>query len=62
MSRRSDDYLRGVPMKPYDLVREGLIALGFVAALVFVLAIVFKSPTPLRCEGRTWRRIILWIT
>jgi len=44
MSRRSDEYLRGVPMKPYDLVREGLIALGFVAILVLVLAIVFKSP------------------
>ena len=44
MSRRSDEYLRGVPMKPYDLVREGLIAFGFVAALVVVLAIVFKSP------------------
>ncbi|MGO8692485.1 MAG: hypothetical protein ACLQMF_02330 [Rectinemataceae bacterium] len=44
MSERSDEYLRDVPMKPYDLVREGLIALGFVAALVVVLAIVFNSP------------------
>ena len=43
MSRRSDEYLRGVPMKPYDLVREGLIALAFMAALVIVLALVFKS-------------------
>jgi hypothetical protein len=31
-------------MKPYDLVREGLIALGIVAALVIVLAVIFKSP------------------
>jgi hypothetical protein len=44
MSRRSDEYLRGVPMKPYDLVREGVIALGILAAAVIVLAIIFKSP------------------
>ncbi len=44
MSRASDDYLRGVPTKPYDLVREGLIALGIVAVLVLVLAIVLRSP------------------
>ncbi len=44
MSRASDEYLRGVPTKPYDLVREGVIALGIIAALVIVLAIIFKSP------------------
>ena len=44
MSRVSDEYLRGVPTKPYDLVREGVIALGVVAVLVIVLAIIFKSP------------------
>ena len=44
MSRSSDEYLRGVPTKPYDLVSEGVIALGIVAALVIVLAIIFKSP------------------
>jgi len=44
MSRKSDEYLRGVPMKSYDLVREGLIALAFVAALAIALAIAFKSP------------------
>ncbi|MGA2477523.1 MAG: hypothetical protein ABSG63_02090 [Spirochaetia bacterium] len=44
MSRKSDEYLRGVPTKPYDLVREGLIALGIIAAMVIVLAIVFESP------------------
>jgi hypothetical protein len=44
MSRSSDEYLRGVPTKPYDLVREGLIALGIVAVLVIVLAVIFKSP------------------
>ena len=44
MSKTSDEYMRGVPMKPYDLVREGVIALGIIAALVIVLAIIFKSP------------------
>jgi hypothetical protein len=44
MSRKSDEYLKGVPMKPYDLVREGVIALGIVAVLVVVLAIAFKAP------------------
>ena len=44
MSRISDDYLRGVPTKPYDLVREGVIALGIIAIAVVVLAIIFKSP------------------
>ena len=44
MSGRSDEYLLGVPTKPYDLVREGLIALAFVAALAVVLALVFKAP------------------
>ncbi|MGO9308333.1 MAG: hypothetical protein ACLQDL_04845 [Spirochaetia bacterium] len=44
MSRTSDGYQRGVPQKPYDLIREGLIALGAVAVLVVVLALIFKSP------------------
>ncbi len=52
MSKRSDDYMRDVPMKSYDLVREGLIALAFVAALVVVLAIVFKSPDAPTVRGQ----------
>lgn len=44
MSRKSEEYLRGVPMKPYDLIREGLLVLAIVAAVVIVLAIVVKSP------------------
>ena len=51
MSRRSDEYMRGVPMKPYDLIREGLIALGIVAALVIVLAIIFSSPNAPTVRG-----------
>lgn len=44
MSRQSESYLKGIPMKPYDLIREGLIMLGFVTVVVLVLAIVFGSP------------------
>jgi hypothetical protein len=44
MSKRTEDYLRGVPMKPYDLLREGLIVLGIVATIVTVLAAIFSSP------------------
>ncbi len=52
MSRRSDEYLRGVPMKSYDLVREGLIALAFVAVLAIVLALIFKSPDAPTVRGQ----------
>lgn len=44
MSRKSDENLRGVPMNPYDLIREGLIVFGVLAVLVFVLAIILGSP------------------
>lgn len=44
MSRRSDENLRGIPMKPYDLLREGLIVFAFLAILIIVLAAVFGSP------------------
>jgi hypothetical protein len=44
MSKRTDDYLRGVPMKPYDLLREGLIVLGIVGIIVVGLAVIFGSP------------------
>jgi hypothetical protein len=44
MSQRSDENLRGVPMKPYDLLREGLIVFAFLALLIIVLAAVFSSP------------------
>ncbi len=51
MSRTSDEYLRDVPMKSYDLVREGLIALAFVAVLVVALALIFKSPNAPTIRG-----------
>jgi hypothetical protein len=44
MSKRTDAYFRNVPMKPYDLLREGLIVLLVVAVAVIVLAAVFSSP------------------
>jgi hypothetical protein len=44
MSKKTDAYLAGVPMKPYDLIREGLVVLGVVVLAVLILAIVFGSP------------------
>lgn len=44
MSRTSDENLRGIPTKPYDLIREGLIILGFIAVVIIVLAIFWPPP------------------
>ena len=44
MSKRTDEYLSGVPMKPYDLLREILIVLAIIAVIVIVLASVLGSP------------------
>jgi hypothetical protein len=44
MSRRSDENLRGIPMKPYDMVREGLMVLGCVAVMVLLLAALWGFP------------------
>jgi hypothetical protein len=44
MSKISDPYLKGVPQKPYDLLREGAIVLVFVTVVVIILAAVFSSP------------------
>ncbi len=44
MSRRTEDYLKNVPMKPYDLLREGLIVLVLATVVVVILAAVFRSP------------------
>ena len=41
---RTQENLRGVPLKPYDLLREGLVVFGFVLVAVVVLSIVFKAP------------------
>jgi hypothetical protein len=44
MSKRSDKYLAGIPTKPYDLLKEGLIMLGVIVVIVVVLASVLSSP------------------
>ena len=44
MSRRSEAYLQGIPTKPYDLLREGLILLLFWAVVIGGLAALFGSP------------------
>ena len=38
MSRLSDKNLRGIPMKPYDMVREGLMVLAGVTLVILLLA------------------------
>jgi quinol-cytochrome oxidoreductase complex cytochrome b subunit len=44
MGRRSRENLRGIPLKPYDLLREGLIVFVVAAVIVFVLAAALGSP------------------
>jgi len=44
MSKQSEAYLRGVPMKPCDMVREGLIVLGVVTLVIVLLAAFLGTP------------------
>jgi hypothetical protein len=44
MSKQSDANLRGIPMKPYDLLREGLIVLAILTVFIAGLAVIFGSP------------------
>jgi len=44
MSKRSEENLRGVAMKPYDMVREGLIILAVVTVVVVLLAALLGTP------------------
>ena len=64
MSKTSDENLRGVPTKPYDLLREGLIVLGFLAVVVVVLAIFIRPPDypPVRGEEVATRQPIAYLT
>lgn len=57
MSARSAEYFRDVPMKSYDLLREGLTVLGFLALAVVVLAVVFGSPDYPPVRGRDVARL-----
>src|SRR5947209_19274601 len=57
MKRRTpmsqEEYFRGVPMIPYDLVKEIALALVGVLALVVVLSAVLSSPDvkPVTIQG-----------
>jgi hypothetical protein len=44
MSKRTEEYFKNVPMKPYDLLREGLIVFVLAAVIIVILAAVFRSP------------------
>lgn len=44
MSKKTETYLQGIAMKPYDLIREGLTVLAFIVILVILLAAIFSSP------------------
>ncbi|OFC61630.1 hypothetical protein BAE30_04340 [Acidithiobacillus caldus] len=44
MSVISDKNLHGIPMKPYDMVREGLFVFGGVLVVVVVLAVFWGFP------------------
>ncbi|HVC19193.1 MAG TPA: hypothetical protein VNE16_03880 [Vicinamibacterales bacterium] len=63
MTPRGEAYYRGVPFKPYDLVREALMVFGLVALLVTALAVVFQSPDDpaLRAEDVARRQPIAYL-
>ena len=42
--RHTRENLAGIPLKPYDLLREGAVVFAFVLVVVVVLSIVFKAP------------------
>jgi len=42
--RRTRENLRGIPLKPYDLLREGLIVFGLAAVVALALAIFVGAP------------------
>jgi hypothetical protein len=44
MTKRSEEYIKGIPTKPYDLLREGLIFLGVIVIVILLLASVLGSP------------------
>jgi len=41
---RTRENLKGIPLKPYDLLREGAFVFAFVLVVVVILSIVFKAP------------------
>jgi hypothetical protein len=63
MSRLSDQNLQGIPIKPYDLLREGLIVLTIVIVLVAILAAFWGSPDypPVRAQDVAMRQPIAFL-
>jgi hypothetical protein len=64
MSSRSDQNLKNIPMKPYDLLREGLIVLTIVIVLVVVLAAFLSSPDypPVRAQDVAQRQPLVFLS
>jgi hypothetical protein len=44
MTKRSEEYIKGIPTKPYDLLKEGLIFLAVILVIVVVLAAALGAP------------------
>ncbi len=44
MSVKSDKNFRGIPMKPYDMVREGLVVLTVMTTIIVILATAWGFP------------------
>ena len=44
MSESSEAYLHGIPTKPYDLLREGLVLFVFWTVVIVILAVLLGSP------------------
>ncbi len=51
-----DEYYRGVPTVPYDLVKELVVALGVMLVVVLVLAAVLSSPDVPPVTIQSWAR------
>jgi len=63
VSQRSNTNLRDIPLKSYDLLREGLTVFGLVALVTIVLAIAFGSPDypPVRGQDVAQRQPVAYL-
>ena len=44
MSKHTDEYFKGIPTRPYDLIKEGVIVLSVVTVIVLIFSAVLSSP------------------
>jgi hypothetical protein len=44
MTKRSEEYIKGIPTRPYDLLKEGLIVLGVIFLIIIILASTAGAP------------------